>query len=168
MRNNALPFNLDFGNQINFRFGIEAEFFLPWNNRKWSIIIEPTYQNYRSEQETGEVYIVKYTVDYKSLELPIALRHSFFLNQNSQIFVNFGYVMVFGKNSGIQESHNSNVYRTIELASGDNFALGLGYRFMNRYNLELRGNTGRQLSKEPQLGIEYKAVSIIVGYTFKK
>lgn len=168
LRNHYNSFNADFGRHLIFRFGIETEFFLPWNNRKWSIILEPTYQYYRSEREFGDAYIVKYAVDYKSLELPVGLRHSFFLNKNSQIFVNFSYVIVFGQNSEIRESHNSDVYNTIELAPADNFAFGIGYRLMDRYNIELRSNTNRQLSYSPELDIQYRAVSLILGYTFKK
>jgi hypothetical protein len=37
-----------FDNKFSSRFGIEAEFILPFNKNKWGIIIEPTYQlNYQ-------------------------------------------------------------------------------------------------------------------------
>ena len=35
--------NIDFGNKLGFRLGLEAEFVLPFNKYKWAIIVEPTY-----------------------------------------------------------------------------------------------------------------------------
>ena len=40
----------DFESTIGVRFGIETEFILPFNKNKWGVIIESTYQNYKSEQ----------------------------------------------------------------------------------------------------------------------
>jgi hypothetical protein len=42
--------NYNFENEISFGFGIEAEFILPFNKNKWAIIIEPTYQRFKSEE----------------------------------------------------------------------------------------------------------------------
>ncbi len=39
----------DFGSQVNFRIGIEAEFIRGFNKNKWAIICEPTYQSFTGE-----------------------------------------------------------------------------------------------------------------------
>lgn len=48
--------NVDFPNKTNLRFGVEAEYILPFNKNKFAILFEPTYQYYKEADE----------VDYKS------------------------------------------------------------------------------------------------------
>lgn len=67
----------DFGTELAFRLGLESEFIMPFNKNKWSIIIEPTYQSFKSEN-IGTNQSPKVT--YKSIEFPIGLRHYLFLN----------------------------------------------------------------------------------------
>jgi len=43
----------DFENKIEFGFGLEAEFILPFNKNKWAIAIEPTYQSFKSQKTTN-------------------------------------------------------------------------------------------------------------------
>ena len=33
----------------SFRFGLEAEFVMGFNNNKWAFLLEPTYQQFESE-----------------------------------------------------------------------------------------------------------------------
>jgi hypothetical protein len=88
--------DIDFENKIGFGFGLEAEFILPFNKNKWAIAIEPTYQSFKSKKTTnvtnvsGGVLIA--SVDYSSIEVPVSLRHYFFLNNSSKIFINASYI----------------------------------------------------------------------------
>ncbi len=65
------------------RFGVETEFILPFNKNKWSIIAEPTFQYYRSEStiesDDMPLIILVARANYRSTELPLELRHYFFL-----------------------------------------------------------------------------------------
>ncbi|MCP4970286.1 MAG: tRNA modification GTPase, partial [Arcobacter sp.] len=47
-----LPYirDIDFENKTGFGIGLEAEFIFPFNKNKWSIVIEPTYQSYKSKK----------------------------------------------------------------------------------------------------------------------
>ncbi len=148
----------DFGNKLGFRFGIEAEFILPFYKNKWAILLEPTYQNYKSGTD------VKYgsaSVDYKSIELPIGIRHYFFLDENSKIFVNGSYVLDFSFNSNAQYTPNPSV----GIKNASNFALGLGYKY-DRYSVEMRYQTGRAILGEYIFWkSEYNSFSAILGYS---
>src|SRR5690606_20267227 len=40
--------NRNFESSVNFRFGVEVEFILPYNKNKWGIVIEPTWRDFKS------------------------------------------------------------------------------------------------------------------------
>jgi hypothetical protein len=162
--------DIDFGNELNFRFGIEAEFILPFNNNKWAIIIEPTYQYFKSEKELKykniRDEIVTYEVgkvEYTSIEVPFGVRHYFFLNDNSKIFINGSVVLDFSRNSDI----NFKYARDLEIGTESILAFGLGYKYNDKFGIELRYHTSRNiLSNYSNWYSNYDTVSAIFGFSF--
>lgn len=154
------PTDTDFDTEIGFRFGIEAEYIMPFNKNKWSVIFEPTYQYYKSEKE---LRFQSVKAEYKSIDLPIGIRHYFFLNDNSKIFVNGLLVPNLSFSSKIDFEHNSN----LEIKPISNLAFGLGFNHNNKYSLEVRYGSGRDLLKNTYRFWEsdYNSLSIIFGYT---
>ncbi len=149
----------DFDSELAFRFGLETEFTLPFNKNKWSIIIEPTYQYFKSEKELTSDNA---KADYKSIELPIGLRHYFFLNENSKIFMNGSFIIDLSSNSIIDFDSGSD----LEIMTRNNLAFGLGYKYNDKYSLELRYQTSRHiLGNYIYWTSDYKTVSIIFGYS---
>lgn len=75
--------DINFDNEIGFGFGLETEFILPFNKNKWSIILEPSYQNFKSQKTSystnvsGGIFIAK--ADYSSIEIPVSIRHYLYL-----------------------------------------------------------------------------------------
>ncbi len=159
----------DFGNNIGIRFGIEAEFILPFNKNKWGIIIEPTYQYYKSEQSnessgvSGGILVSK--VDYRSIELPVGVRYYFYLNDKSKLFINVSYVFDFPFNSSIKFVRNDgSVLSELEIKSRRNLALGVGYKYKDRYSIEIRYNTNREiLSDYSYWNSKYNSININLG-----
>ncbi|MEM6516607.1 MAG: outer membrane beta-barrel protein [Bacteroidota bacterium] len=161
----------DISSQISFGIGLEAEFILPLNKNKWAIIVEPTYQSFKAEESnTLNSFLgteVTAKSDYSSIELPLGVRHYFFLNEKSKIFINASYFIDVALNSTIEYATSSGqTTRSFEIKSGTNFAFGMGYNFNNRYSLELRYQTDRQLLEN---FIDWSAkystpISLIVGY----
>jgi hypothetical protein len=168
---NYNPWNIDFSNKTRFSFGLEAEFIFSFNKNKRSLIVEPTYQSFRS-QKTINVNNVSggkliTNVKYTSIEIPIGLRHCFFLNKNSTFFVNASIKFDSSSNSTVEFTRNdgSNIY-TLEINSPINIALGFGYKYNNKYSLEMRYQTNRQiLGKTGYSSSRYKTLSIVFGYT---
>ena len=135
----------DYENKLNLRFGIEAEFIFAFNKNKWSVLIEPTYQSYKVDN-----------VDYKSIELPVGVRHYLFLNNNTKVFVNGLFVNDFPLGSTV---------RNLEIWYSPNIALGLGCNVNKKYSMEIRYFTDRGiLGKYLSWGSNYKTISFIVGY----
>ena len=152
--------DVDFGYKFTFRIGIETEFILPFNRNKWAIIIEPTFQYYKSEKKLNSVQSAK--VDYKSIEFPLGLRYYFFLSKNSKIFINSLYIFDLSINSFIDLNYG-NKY---DIKTLGNFAFGLGYKYYNRYSVEFRYQTSRDVLRSYKyLGSDYNTLSVIFGYT---
>lgn len=152
--------------QVNFGFGLEGEFYLPYNKNKWSIIVEPTYQTYTAEKITGSRmnYIAK--VDYTSIELPVGLRHYFYISPKSKIFVNGTYSYIFRLDSNITfTSVNGATVEYLEVEPNKNFAFGAGYKYNDKLSVEVRYNTRHILDNYFEWLTNFKSVSLIVGYT---
>ncbi|RFN58426.1 porin family protein [Marixanthomonas ophiurae] len=148
----------DFGNNTSFSIGLEGEFKLPFNKNKWALIVEPTYQYLKTEKENQQTI----KVDYTSVEVPAGLRHYFFLNDKSKIFINASYVFDFSLNSVIEFEESTD----LEVKSSTNFAFGIGYNFNDRYSAEFRIATKRRILNSYLFwGSEYNNVSFILGYT---
>ncbi|SDX86422.1 hypothetical protein SAMN05444411_110137 [Lutibacter oricola] len=164
--------NTNFGSSTSFGLGIEAEIIFPFNKNKWAIIFEPTFQQFKSEK----TYVVSEfsgrtntaVAKYNSIELPIGVRHYFFLNNDSKIFINASYINDIPLNSSIHfEEEDGHIYSEKNVNTNTNFAFGMGYKLKNKYSIEARVQTKRQVMnsyifwKSP-----YKTTSIIFGYSF--
>ncbi len=163
----------DFDGIINFRFGVEAEIVFPFNKSKWSLLLEPTYQSYKTEKDanlsdvnTAMSYHSR--VDYQSVEVPVGIRHSFFLSDDFKIFVNASYIIDFDFNSTLEFTRISDgaVSEIIELNTGGSQAFGAGFKFKDRYGMEIRYHTKREiLNNRGSWDSKYNKTSIIFVYT---
>lgn len=138
-----------------FQVGFETEYILPFNKNKWAIYAEPGFQ-YMQAEGSSKWSIANIT--YRSFEIPIGLRHYFFLGDNSKIFINGSAVISHTFNSEIiYYSQNFLIMNT-----NMNASVGLGYKYKNRLSMELRTGTGRDLLP----WITYcNCFSFILGYS---
>ena len=160
--------NFDYGNQTSFRPGIEFEYILPFNKNKWSVVFEPSYQQFEGLYESTELTVPRYeyiSVDYAVIDLLIGIRHYFFLNDKSKIFITGAYVA--GLN---MKSDNLRYQRTYEGEKGVDFDnrynpnLGLGFSY-NRLSLEFKYNFSTSIIDKYFLwSSAYDSFSVIVGY----
>lgn len=146
----------DYGNKLAFRIGLEFEFIMKFNKNKWAVIIEPTYQYFKAENK-AITNLSNTNVDYKSLELPIGVRHYLFLNNNSKIFINGSFIYDIALNSKV---------RNLDASSSVNLAMGLGYNYNQKYSIEFRYHTNRDILKDyVAWNSDFKTISLIFGYT---
>lgn len=162
--------DVSFDNELSFRIGVEAEFILPFNKNKWGIIVEPTYHYYKSEKITEADNVAGgqliSNVNYKSIELPVGIRHYFFLKNRSKIFINASFILDFASNSTIElNRENGTTINSLEIESQNNLVFGLGYNQNEKFSLELRFQTPHEILNDYRSWkSEYKTVSIIFGY----
>ena len=160
-----------FGNKLSIGFGIEVEYIFPFNKNKWSVFIEPTYQNYKSETSADVKNVtggeLSSEVDYNSIEFPIGLRHYFFINNNSKVFINASYVLDFGSKTSIElKRADGSSFNSLDINSRNNLAFGIGYKLNDKYGVEFRYQTSREILNDyVSWTSNYKTVSIIFGYT---
>lgn len=151
----ASSLDIDYGRKFGFRFGIETEFIFPFNKNKWALVIDPNYQYFKVSKELATV--VNADIDYKSIELPIGIRYYIFLKQNSKIFADCSYVIDFSLNS---------TARKLDIQSGQNFALGIGYNYNNKYSVQFKYQTRRELlTNYVSWSADYNTMSLIFAYT---
>lgn len=161
--------DISFESKINFGVGIEFEYIFPFNKNKWSLSTEPTYQSYKSEGEKNENNIsggkLIGMVEYTSIEIPITIRHYFFLNKNSKIFANISVILDRPINSSVELTRvdGSNV-NTIDIEPAVNFSLGLGYKLNDKFSIEMRTFSNRNITSS-YIPSDYKNLSLIFGYT---
>lgn len=162
---------IGFDTNTGIRIGLEAEYILPFNNGKWSIFIEPTYRNYKTEKNVlyrEMITFDKYTlisVEYNSIELPVGGRHYMFLNQDAAIFVNAAVIMDITTLDSSIASTNTQRY-TLNVSADAAVAFGLGFRFKNKYSVEARYHSPRQLLNYENFNSAYNSFAIIAGYNF--
>lgn len=151
---------IDFESSFGFRLGGEIEFILPFNKSKWAVIIEPTYQGFKSQKVYNNQ---KIDVKYKSIELAFGVRHYFYFNERSKIFINSSFIWDLTTNSSIEYDTG----RILDISTIYNYAVGLGYNYYNKYSIELRYHTSRNiLVRYTYWNSEYKTISMILGYSF--
>ncbi|MCG2611484.1 porin family protein [Flavobacterium sp. SM15] len=138
-------------------FGFEFEAIMPFNNNKWSVFLEPNYMSFKSN--TTEKYY-SYTFERKSeikmFQLPIGIRHYFFLNNNSKIFVNpFANAQFISKKSYVRDLET----RTFDLS----FGLGLGFAYKKMF-CELRHYLSSNISPYVITQMNFSNTSFALKY----
>jgi hypothetical protein len=161
--------DIDFGKSFNFRYGVEAEFILPFKNDSWSVFIEPTYHSYSNEAsrfssiQSDETLNAE--IQYKSLQVPIGVRRYIYLSKKTELFFNTALVMDFSKSNNVSFSRRDGSPRPLDgIDNVDipvNFFLGVGVLVLNRFNLEARIYTRRGI-----LGnfVYYSNASAVLGF----
>lgn len=162
---------VDFGQKQNFRLGVEAELVLPFNNNKWALILEPTYQYFKASEtitsSSAPGGLLTANVDFSSIELPFGLRHYFFLNDHSKIFVNLSYLIDLTMNKKVDFNFTTINFQSasLDINSNNTLALGAGFRFKDKYSIEIRYISSRNLlDRYLSYSSEYQTISCIIGY----
>jgi hypothetical protein len=120
---------------VEFRIGMDAEFILPFNNRKWAITIEPNYTRFQATMLASP--LLNFEAEMHLLNLPVGVRHVFFLSEHSTLFIGAFYVNSIGMgNSTIYESYFNNTMKvrcnhTLAFSIGANYKrIGLEFRYI--------------------------------------
>lgn len=156
--NNVALRNLYFDNKQTLRLGFELEYLMPFNNNKWGLIVEPTYNSFYKDSEEDTI-ARETTIEYSAIEIPLGIRHYIFLNNDSSLFMNASFVFDFPLNSKLTGENN------FDISSSLNYSLGVGYKFKDKVSIEFRTFTKRDLlGYSTKIG-DFKSSSLILGYT---
>ena len=162
---------INFDSNTGIRIGLEAEYILPFNNGKWSVFIEPTYRNYKAETEFLYVDMITFqrytliTAEYNSIELPLGMRHYMFLNEDAAFFIDAAVLMdITTLDSKITSSEESSY--DLNVSADSALAFGVGFRYKNKYSVQARYHSARQLLNYENIKSAYNSFAIVAGYNF--
>jgi hypothetical protein len=173
------------------RIGFEIERNLPFNKYKWSLYIEPTFQYFKTKNElivyrrvevpetpTRKAYVAlaqeegTLTVDYSHITVPIGVRHYFFLNNGSKLFLSGAIAPNFLINSSKSlKAEGYNIQQPEFNQSGFNlkpsFTFALGYKLKNKFSLEADYSAGKRMLEDNMWQTKFiNSFSAMVGYKF--
>jgi hypothetical protein len=150
-----------FKNHMSFRFSFQPEFILPFNNFKWSLYLEPTFVILKKE-----VSSVGATVDFKAIEFPVGIRHYFYINNHTRLFLNFNFNPSFTFTSKPQIVYSNN--SVLDINPGTGYGIGVGVEY-KKASIEYRYISKRDfLLGYAYWSSNYQVSSIIVGYKISK
>ena len=158
----------DFGNSTNFGFGLELELILPFNNNKWSVFTEPTYNTYENSAILKKTFSTitttqKVNVKYDYIQLPVGVKHYFFLSDKINIDLNLAYNLKFTSKKSIidyEDTSDFSVFPTLK-----NFAFGFDVNFQ-KATLGVKYFTKTQIlnGAYEQKYADYKNLSLQLKY----
>ncbi|MDR2206046.1 MAG: tRNA modification GTPase [Flavobacteriaceae bacterium] len=157
-------------NKTGFSLGIEIEYVLPFNKNKWAIMFAPAYQSYKSEKTTDVDYLVGgkliTNVDYKSIELPIGIRHYMYISDKSKLFIDAQYVWDVAMKLSVEfKRADGSVYQSLESQTRRNIAFGLGYNYNNKYGVAVKYYTNRNILGDYLFWqSKYKNIALVLSY----
>jgi len=161
--------NIGFGSMSGFKFGVELEYILPFNQNKWSVILQPLYQSFKAENTLANDGVVdgfiNAEIDYRSIEAPLGIRYSFFLNDSSKLSIDFSYLIDLSLGSDVDLRRlNGESLRQINI-DRDSLVFGLGYKYQDRYMILLRYTPESKAIVENTWNSGYSSFSALIGYT---
>lgn len=127
-------FSADFDTKIGLGFGLELELILPFNNNKWALFIQPSYNLYSDEKIVSQniespTYEQKISFNYNYLQVPIGARHYFYLTDNSKLGIDLGLNLKFSKKDEQFEYSETPVNNHTIYNSLRNTTFGLNYNY---------------------------------------
>lgn len=157
LNNSVSNFNYTLKTEPVLRFGFESEYILPFNQEKWSLIIDPNFQSNNASEKTKNNQLVE--TKYNSIEIPFGFRHYMFLRNKSKIFIGLGMNLSITSKSYIKYSG-----QILDVSNSTNYFTGIGF-CKKRYSAELRYNLNRNLlATFLSWETKYSSLGLLVGY----
>ncbi|MEM1340491.1 MAG: outer membrane beta-barrel protein [Bacteroidota bacterium] len=160
-RPNRFTQDTDFGSTIGFRGGIELESILPFNKDKWAFFIGANYKNFDAETSFDQEGVERNgATNFEVFDIPVGVRHYFFLNSTSKIFLNGSFNTVFIPASTVELQTRSDLM----VGKTTGFAFGLGYNFDNTLGVEFRYNSYQDILEFTERTSTFQGISVVAFY----
>jgi hypothetical protein len=162
--------HLTFPTNQGIRLGLEAELIIPFNEYRWGILFEPTFQSFKSDG-VSESKNETATISYNSIEFPIGLRYYISITDNTRFYLNGYLIPGFAMNIGskIEYTNSLGEITSNKVSAAGSVAFGGGFEH-KRFSLETRLYSSQNISKDQFItsstSTDYSRFSIILGYKF--
>lgn len=163
-------YSMDLNKQTGFRGGLEFEVVFPFDKKKWSAFIEPSYVSYKAEGNTTyynqlatpQNVPINGKLDYSGIEVPIGARYRIPIVAQSDLFLSLGLPFNISRAKMTFDVGGQHpVTSLVESNFSVDFFFGAGYKYDDRFSAEFRYYKRRSLSL---LGT-VDQISFILGYT---
>jgi len=166
----------DLGGKVNWKGGIELEYFLPFNRNTWSITFNPTYERFIYNKSTTRYSFV---ANCHSFIFPIGFRYSYYLKNNARIYANIFYnsALSVDINNLVKADFNIPVGNQwlywvnlppIKTSQGNSLIYGLGFTQKN-IGVELKYYGNRDLfANYSSIYSAYSKLSLSISYKLFK
>ncbi|GEM_PF-4807982 len=165
--NNALSLDEPDNFKSSFAFGLSLGWQLPFDNNRWLLFIEPSYLKYNQIVEENQAFgfngsvLYRHELRYESINCPLLIRRSFYLNQRHSLFINGGLLMDFPIKTEFQRD---DFWQPLDLGWNFSPIIGLGYQYQN-WSAEFRFNHFRDLAaKYVEWTIDQSTLGLILAY----
>lgn len=172
----------DFSFDAGILLGVEAEYVMPFNRNKWSLLLEPTYQSHVKERQLvnntpfafNDAYV---TIDMSFISIAGGVRHYLFLNESSKFFINAGIAfdvpisteLVIDRGEKYQMQPELDEFTTQAYLLG-----GVGFNYSNRLSAEVRYYSAKKITGGKTVPDNYvlewdasiSSIAVILGYRF--
>lgn len=168
--NDIVPIDVNFGNETNCTFGIEAEYILSFNRNKWSVFLAPSYNSYNNEAEvtlhktgpfSSDDQVQKWNASFTYLDFAIGFRHYMFISNNSKIFIS-GY---FSFHNELDVNIHNDTSFVLDSKIDNSVGYGIGYSYKNKFNVELKQSSPNIFANYVYWNSAYRVTSVVFGYT---
>ena len=159
---------------LGYRASVELEYVFPFNRNKWATYFEPAYKTFTGEKKLTEVFNANLSAKYSSLELGLGVRHYFFLNEESKLFLNLGYVYDVPVGSEVLFANtNRNIDPLLtDFNASSSISLGVGFNFKNKYLIEAKYGINQSFDGFIEVPAnfhldwrsKYSAMTLLIGY----
>lgn len=160
--------NTTIENKFGYGLGIEGEIFLPFRNKKWSIPFEPSFQHLAVKVPNGNIELGNdgyIDLKYNTFEISTGLRHYFYLNERSTVFVNGNFNFIIDNTSNTLNIKSADVVQKYPVNSKNNWAFGMGYKWKNQFGLEVKYYTKKDILIDVNSKYcDHKRIDLIFSY----
>ncbi|MEO9512289.1 MAG: tRNA modification GTPase [Flavobacteriaceae bacterium] len=171
--NNGLEYNnpeisgprvVSFQDKLSPIYGVEIEYIMPFNKNKWAFFGEPLYQFYNQKAIIDDE---TYETKYSSIDLSLGLRHYFFLDDNFKFYINASIISSVILDNTVTRTDALDRSLIISLKStSPNFGAGIGFKCNNKFGVEIRANSARNLASGSQsLVSKYNSITLLLSYS---
>ena len=138
-----------------------VEYYLPFNKRKWAAVLSPTYvSSSGADRHENKIF----ALDYKAIELPIGVRHNFYVNDNV-FFLTASFVGSMNLNTTFAVTQDYFDPEYIDIRSNMNYMFSAGYLFKDRLMFEAKYYTPRDvMNNSYYFYSSYESFAITLGY----
>lgn len=161
---------------MGYRASVGLEYVFPFNRNKWAAYFEPAYRTFSGDKELTAVFNADLSAKYSSVELGLGVRHYFFLNEDSKLFLNLAYVYDVPVGSEVLFANTNRNMDPIltDFNSSPYVNIGVGLNFKNKYLIEARYGINQEFNGFLEVPenyyldwrSKYSAVTLLVGYRF--